>query len=147
MTITGEIAAGEHLGRGVFSSRNRSRARRGKTPHHVFLERGGEIEISVDRLDIAPAIEATEIADHVAANRSATFYGWAVVVEERARAMDAGRSQLRSPAIPTTLISSCRPLQPRTGRSRNATPRSLPTSPPGENDPAPVGLDLPDSCP
>jgi len=95
VTITGEIAAGEHLGRSVFSSRNRSRARRGKTPHHVFLERGGEIEISVDRLDIAPAIEATEIADHVAANRSATFYGWAVVVEERARAN--GRRAVATP--------------------------------------------------
>ena len=100
MTIPGEITAGEHLGRGVFSSRNRSRARRGKTPHHVFLERGGEIEISVDRLDIAPAIEATEIADHVAVNRNATFYGWAVVVEERARANGRGAVATPQPGNP-----------------------------------------------
>ena len=95
MTTAGEVVAGEHLGRGVFSSRNRNRARRGRTPHHVFLERGGEIEISVDRLDIAPEIEATDIADHVAANRSATFYGWAVVAEERARAN--GRRAVATP--------------------------------------------------
>ena len=32
----------------------------------------------------------SEIADRVAANRSATFYGWAVVIEERARVNERG---------------------------------------------------------
>ena len=95
MTVAGEIAPEEDLGRGVFSSRNRDRARRGKTPHHVFLEREGRVEISVDRLSCAPEIEMVEIADRVAANRNATFYGWGVVVEERARAN--GRRAIATP--------------------------------------------------
>ena len=86
MTIAGTVAPGEDLGRSVFSSRNRNRARRGKTPHHVFLEREGKADISVDRLTCAPEIEMAEIADRVAANRGATFYGWAVVVTEHVRA-------------------------------------------------------------
>ena len=95
MTIAGGVAPGEDLGRGVFSSRNRDRARRGKTPHHVFLEREGRVEISVDRLSCAPGIEVAEIADRVAANRDATFYGWAVVIEEHARA--SGRRAIATP--------------------------------------------------
>ena len=90
MTVPSEIGPEEPLGRSVFSSRNRDRARRGKTPHHVFLEREGIIEISVDRLNFAPGIEMSEIADRVAANRSATFYGWAVVIEDLARANERG---------------------------------------------------------
>lgn len=95
MTAPRAIGPGEDLGRGVFSSRNRDRARRGKTPHHVFLEREGTIEVSVDRLNFAPETEMSGIADRVAANRNATFYGWAVVVEDRARAN--GRGAIASP--------------------------------------------------
>ena len=95
MTVPSAIGPGEDLGRGVFSSRNCGRARRGKTPHHVFLEREGTIEISVDRLKHASEVEMSGIADRVAANRNATFYGWAVVVEDRARAN--GRGVIASP--------------------------------------------------
>ena len=93
--LAGEIDSAEDLGRSVFSSRDRDRARRGKTPHHMFLEREGEVEISVDRLNYAPEVGMAKIADHVAANRNATFYGWAVVVEELARAN--GRRAIATP--------------------------------------------------
>ena len=95
MTVPNEIGPEEALGGSVFSSRNRDRARRGKTPHHVFLEREGTIEVSVDRLNFASDIEMSEIADRVAANRSVTFYGWAVVIEYRARA--SKRDAIASP--------------------------------------------------
>ena len=90
MTVPSAIGSGEDLGRSVFSSKNRDRARRGKAPHHVFLEREGTLEISVDRLNYAPEIEMSEIAERVAANRNATFYGWAVVVEDSACANERG---------------------------------------------------------
>ena len=95
MTIADDIAPAEHLGRGVFSSRNRDRSRRGKTPHHVFLVRQGETEISVDRLDRASATVAVEIAEQVAANRNASFHGWAVIVAELAGAN--GRRAIATP--------------------------------------------------
>lgn len=85
MTIPNEVGAKENLGRGVFSSSRRDRARRGNIPFHTFLERLGKQEISVDRLDYAPEIEAIKIANDVAAARNAEFYGWAVVVAELVR--------------------------------------------------------------
>ena len=80
MTIPNEVGAKENLGRGIFSSSRRDRARRGNIPFHTFLERPGKQEISVDRLDHAPEIEAIKIASDVAAARNAKFDGWAVVV-------------------------------------------------------------------
>ena len=93
--LASELGSAEDLGRSVFSRKNGDRARRGKTPHHMFLEREGEVEISVDRLNFAPAVGMAEIADDVAANRNATFYGWAVVVEELARGN--GRRAIATP--------------------------------------------------
>ena len=49
--------------------------------------------------------------------------------------------------IPAPPPSSSRPLQHQTGRSRSAMPRRLQTHSPGENVPALVDLDLPDSRP
>ena len=84
--VSVHIGEEENLGRRVFSSRNRDRARRTRAPHHVFLEREGTREISVDRLDPAPPAEAAATAVRAANNRGATFYGWAVVVARNAGA-------------------------------------------------------------
>ena len=84
MTAEDDIAPEENLGRDVFSSGQARRADRGRVPIHVFLEREGEPELSVDRLDLASPGEAAEIADRVAAGRGKTFYGWAVVDAETA---------------------------------------------------------------
>ena len=97
MTIGDDIASGEHLGRGVFSSRHRDRARRARVPHHVFLEIAGEARLSVDRLDVASPEEAIEIAQDVATSRNATFYGWAVVTVEQA--YDNGRRVIATPQL------------------------------------------------
>ena len=87
----------ESLGRGVFSRRNASRARRSsRIPKRVFLERKGVTEISVDRLDLMPEVKAVEMARAVADNRDANFYGWAVLITER-----ACRSSRRVKASPT----------------------------------------------
>ena len=86
MTVSDHIGAEEHLGRSVFSSKHRNRARRARVPHHVFLEREGITEISVDRLDPAPPSEAAAAAIRIANDRGAMFYGWAVVVARKAGA-------------------------------------------------------------
>lgn len=77
-------ALSESLGRGVFSSNDASRAGRSGVPKRVFLERRGTTEISVDRLDLMSKVEAVETARAVADNRGRNFYGWAVLVTERA---------------------------------------------------------------
>ncbi|MXW91263.1 MAG: hypothetical protein F4114_02830 [Rhodospirillaceae bacterium] len=97
MTDSEFIAPGENLGRGVFSSRDRNRARRSRVSLNVFLEKEGEARLSVDRLDVAPPAEAIEIADRVATARNRTFYGWAVVVSETAAAN--GRRVVASPQL------------------------------------------------
>ena len=79
------VRSQEELGRGVFSSKNAKRAKRSRIPAHVFLEKPGEPKISVDRLSVAPLDEVVKIAEGVAAARSATFYGWALVAAERIR--------------------------------------------------------------
>lgn len=84
MTIPNKVGQEESLGRGVFSRDRQKRARRGRIPFHTFLEREGKREISVDRLDHAPEIEAIKIANGVAVARNAKFYGWAVVVAKLA---------------------------------------------------------------
>lgn len=86
MTVQHSILPNERLGREVFSSRHRDRARRSTVPYHVFLERFGQIKISVDRLDLASAEDAAAIGDRNAAWRRRTFYGWAVVGVEHAEA-------------------------------------------------------------
>lgn len=97
MTPRNDIAPDERLGRGVFSSRYRNRSRRGTVPYHVFLERPGNVEISVDRVDLASSTEATRIADGVATARNATFHGWAVIAAKRARAN--GRQTVATPQL------------------------------------------------
>ena len=73
----------EELGRGIFSSRLAKRART-VIPKNVFLEKAGNMRISVDRLSLAPTAEAIRIADEVANQRGRTFYGWAVITAEGA---------------------------------------------------------------
>ena len=82
------IAHDEELGRGVFSSRQAKRARRSRVPHHVFLERFGCTDVSVDRLTMPSAEDAEAIAGRVAAARNSTFYGWAVVTAAEAQKND-----------------------------------------------------------
>ena len=98
MTVPNTIAPNEALGRGVFSSKERDRAQRlGEVRLRVFLEKRGNTEISVDRLDHGSPEELTEIGNRVAAAREGkrTFYGWAVVA-----AKDASANQRRVKATP-----------------------------------------------
>ena len=95
MDISDKIGSKENLGRGVFSSKDGKRAARGKVPSNIFLEKKGETEISVDRLDYAPESVAVEIGDKVAELRNRSFYGWAVVSAEVAGSN--GRKVLASP--------------------------------------------------
>ena len=90
-----EIAPSEELGRHVMSSSQARRAER-SVPHHVFLERVGNPDISVDRLTTLHPDVATANADRLAARRDRTFYGWAVVSAEA-----AARSERNVRASPT----------------------------------------------
>ena len=88
MSLPQSISPNETLGRGVFSSTQAHRADRGTIPFHVFLERRGEVNISVDRLDFAKPEDMATLGDAVAVGRSVgsvrTFYGWAVIAAEDA---------------------------------------------------------------
>ena len=95
MNVLDPIAPDEDLGRGVFSSKQARRARRSGVRASVFLERPGQLRISVDRLSVAPAETADEVAESVAAMRGASFYGWAVVTADAASA--DGRQVLATP--------------------------------------------------
>ena len=97
MTAGDDIAPEENLGRDVFSNSQARRAGRGRVLINVFLEREGEPELSVDRLDLALPREAVEIADGVAAGRGRTFYGWAVV--DAHTAASNGRQVTASPQL------------------------------------------------
>ena len=89
MSLPQRISPNETLGRGVFSSKQARQADRGTIPRHVFLERRGEVNISVDRLDFAEPEQMATLGDKVAGDRSVgsvdrTFYGWAVIAAEDA---------------------------------------------------------------
>jgi hypothetical protein len=94
MKIASQVAPSEALGRGVFSGSVARRARR-HIRYHVFLERAGEIRLSVDRLDIAPPARAIAIAARVGTGRGGVFYGWAVV--SAGRAAMSGRRVIATP--------------------------------------------------
>ena len=79
------VAHGEELGRGVFSRKHAKRAQRSRVPYHVFLERSGCADISVDRLTMPSTEDAEAIAGRVAEARDSTFYGWAVVTTTEAQ--------------------------------------------------------------
>ena len=83
MSLPQSISPNETLGRGVFSSRYARQAKNGKTHFRVFLERWGEVNISVDRLDFAEPEAMATLGDKVAVGRNVdhkvTFYGWAVI--------------------------------------------------------------------
>ena len=83
--IPANVASQEELGRMISSSKSAARARRSRLPFTEFLPPPGRIDISVDRLSIAPADEALANADGSAAARGRTFYGWAVVTAQSAR--------------------------------------------------------------
>lgn len=95
MTIPDDIAPQEDLGRGVFSSQEKKRAERSQVSLQVFLEKEGEADISVDRLDYPTPQEVAAIGERAAFARGRTFYGWAVVTAE-----DAGTNQRQVRATP-----------------------------------------------
>ena len=88
------VEGSEELGRGVFSGKTARKSGR-SVPYTVFLERRGNVNISVDRLSIAPRTEALDHAQDVAAQRARTFYGWAAVTATRAAS--SGRRVLATP--------------------------------------------------
>lgn len=79
MEVSSVISPEEELGRSVFSRRSAARARRSRVPFKEFLEKPTRIDISVDRLSVAPSDQAVAVARKVGEARGATFYGWAVV--------------------------------------------------------------------
>ena len=91
------ISPNETLGRGVFDSNKVNK--KGNVRPRAFLERQGEVNISVDRLDFAEPKEMATLGDKVAVGRSVgrkvTFYGWAVIAAE-----DAGSSERQVVATP-----------------------------------------------
>ena len=97
MDVPESIAPDENLGRGVSSSRIARRARRPnfQVPLNVFLPPQDIINISADRLSVAPHDEAVVIADSRDESRGRTFYGWAVITAEAAT--DNGRKVSASP--------------------------------------------------
>lgn len=88
------VEPSEELGRGVFSSRIARRSLR-SVPHTVFRERLGNVDISVDRLSVAPCTDALKHARNIATQRAQRFYGWAVVTAERAAS--SGRRVVATP--------------------------------------------------
>ena len=82
--IPANVASQEELGRMISSSKSAARARRSRLPFTEFLPPPGRIDISVNRLSIAPADEALANADGLADARGRMFYGWAVVTAESA---------------------------------------------------------------
>ncbi len=85
------LGESELIGRGVFSGKQASKARRGRVIPEVFLERDGVDRISVNRLSYAPLSVLTQIGNEVAKNRTngtRSFYGWAVLIVEDAEDSD-----------------------------------------------------------
>ena len=89
----GPVGDWEELGRRIFSRSAAKDAARKRVPFHVFLEKIGVKELSVDRLTVAEA-EPEGIAEVVADARQAAagrkeppnvFCGWAVVNAEAVR--------------------------------------------------------------
>ena len=98
-TPPAELDADENLGRRVFSSRNRNRARKGNIDLDIFLESEQAESISVDRMDHAPIDELAEWSWEQARIRgpSRKFYGWAVL-KVRAAAAN-GRTVKATPTL------------------------------------------------
>ena len=76
-----ELDVAERLGRSVFSSKSRRRARNGRIDVNIFLEREDTESVSVNRMDHAPLEELAGSAYERGRNRTPplTFYGWEVV--------------------------------------------------------------------
>lgn len=90
MVVPADIPGKENLGRIVLSSGHAKYARKhNRNQINAFLEKEGEKAISVDRLDVAPSQDVLVAnGEKVAAARGGnrTFYGWAVIKAEKARA-------------------------------------------------------------
>ena len=97
MAADGSIASDEQLGRSVASSKSAKRAARSVFRPSDFMPQKGEVEVSIDRLSIAPPGEAVAIAELREGKRNPprTFYGWAVLTFEAATGK--GRHVVPSP--------------------------------------------------
>lgn len=95
MKVPEQIAPDEGLGRSVFSSREARRAARNRAGLNSFMEKVGELQISIDRLSVAPMDEAIAIAAKRGVARNRTFYGWALVMVHQA--CGSGRQVAASP--------------------------------------------------
>lgn len=85
MTIPDDVASNEKLGRGVFSSKQKKLAQKYKKARlNVFLEKEGNTEISVNRIDWMSPQEENAIGGKLAALRKRKFYGWAIVTVKQA---------------------------------------------------------------
>jgi hypothetical protein len=88
----------EILGRAVFDSKHVKNALRGVIPPKVFLERAGENEMSVDRMDYADPIQAAQVQTRL---RGRSCRGWAVLSLEVAS--EEGRQVFPDPIEPDQL--------------------------------------------
>ena len=77
--MTPPLRPDEDLGRGVFSRRQRDRARNGRIDMNVFLEREEAVSISVDRMAHAPPDELAEWCRQRGRSRARECHGWAVL--------------------------------------------------------------------
>lgn len=112
------ISPNETLGRGVFDSNKVDK--KGKVRPRAFLERRGEVNISVDRLDFAEPEEMATLGDRIAIGRSVgrkvTFYGWAVITAEYAE--NNGRRVVATP-LPDNLYHADIVLPDSTAENRD----------------------------
>lgn len=103
LVVPADIPDEENLGRIVVSKGQAKYARNNnRNQINAFLEKEGEKAISVDRIDIAPSQDVLVAnGEKVAAARKRpdgskrTFYGWAVIIAEKAR--DNMRKVVSSP--------------------------------------------------
>ena len=83
VSLIERIGEDELLGRGIFSSDDCKRAKRGRVPFSVFLEKKYENKISVDRLDHNSRPSAKELGEIRATQRGRFFYGWAAILVDK----------------------------------------------------------------
>ena len=98
--IPEEINDNDLLGRACFSSKDGKKARLNHIKHTIFLEKIGELLLSVDRFDFCSFEELTDIQDKNAKARSTpeskrSFYGWAQI--RTLEACQSGRKVKSSP--------------------------------------------------
>ena len=90
------VAPDEKLGRCVFST-SHFRASSQTVRFGAFLENVGNKAISVDRLTLAPVLDAVHNGEVLGWKRGRTFHGWAIL--KAPDAQSDGRSLMADPLI------------------------------------------------